>query len=129
MKKTIILFTFLIFIIALHAQDIGHATFYGKRFNKRRTASGEMYHKDSLVCAHKTYPFGTLLKVKNLDNNKEVIVKVIDRGPFGKKRIIDLSHAAARELDMLRKGVIRVEISEHKDEWEPITFSDTVSID
>lgn len=129
MRKTIILFTLLISVFTLQAQDIGHATFYGRKFHKRKTASGEIYHRDSLVCAHKTYPFGTLLKVKSLDNNKEVVVRVIDRGPFSKKRIIDLSHAAAKELDMLRKGVVKVEVSELKDEWEPILLSDTTSID
>lgn len=108
------------------AQDIGHATFYGTKFNNRKTASGEIYRKDSMVCAHKTYPFGTLLKVKNIDNDKEVIVRVIDRGPFRKRYIIDLSHAAAKELDMVRKGVSKVAISEHNIELQPILFTDTV---
>jgi len=115
MKKLILMFLFFLTVFAIRAQQTGFATFYGTKFNNRKTASGEIYRKDSMVCAHRTYPFGTLLKVKNPANNKEVIVRVIDRGPFTRKRIIDLSHAAAKELDMVRQGVIHVEVSEHKD--------------
>lgn len=102
----------LLAVCAVKAQQTGLATFYGTKFNNRKTASGEIYRKDSMVCAHRTYPFGTMLKVKNVANNKEVVVRVIDRGPFAKRRIIDLSHAAAKELDMVRSGVIQVEVSE-----------------
>ena len=87
----------------------GKASFYGNKFHGRKTSSGERYHRDSLTCAHKTLPFGTLLKVRNLKNGREVIVKVTDRGPFVKGRIVDLSMAAARELDMLSSGVANVE--------------------
>lgn len=109
---------FLLILVSLMAEaqtTNGYATHYGKKANNKKTASGAIYRKDSLVCAHRTYPFGTLLKVKNLKNDKEVIVKVIDRGPFAKKRIIDLSYAAAKELDMIRSGVVQVEVSEYKD--------------
>ncbi|WP_236264011.1 septal ring lytic transglycosylase RlpA family protein [Dysgonomonas sp. Marseille-P4677] len=108
------------------AQDIGYATFYGAKFNNRKTASGEIYRKDSLVCAHKTFPFGTILKIKNLENDKEVIVRVIDRGPFRKKFVIDLSYAAAKQLEMVRKGVVKVAISEQKTEILPFLPADTV---
>lgn len=67
-------------------------------------------HHDSLTCAHRTYPFGTLLKVTNLNNGKSVVVKVIDRGPFARGRIIDLSWRAAKELDILSKGVSTVKV-------------------
>ena len=87
----------------------GKASFYGNKFHGRKTSSGERYHRDSLTCAHKTLPFGTLLKVRNLKNGREVVVKVTDRGPFVKGRIVDLSMAAARELDMLSSGVANVE--------------------
>ena len=89
----------------------GKATFYSKRATGARTASGDRLHHDSLTCAHRTYPFGTLLKVTNLSNNKSVVVKVTDRGPFARGRIIDLSWRAAKELDILAKGVgtVRVE--------------------
>ena len=123
--KRLIVITFLLTIyMGVHGQSTGLATFYGKKFNNRKTASGIIYNKDSMVCAHRTYPFGTILRVKNIHNNKEVIVKVIDRGPFAKKRIIDLSHAAAKELDMVNKGVISVQISEHRDSLKTIIMSD-----
>ena len=93
------------------AQQKGKATFYSKRMNGHKTASGERLYNDSLVCAHKTHAFGTLLKVKNPANGKEVVVKVIDRGPYMKGRIIDLSLRAARELGILSQGVAMVEVS------------------
>ena len=93
------------------AQQRGKATFYAKRMNGAKTASGERLYNDSLVCAHKTHKFGTQLLVKNPANGKEVVVKVIDRGPYVKGRIIDLSQRAARELGILTQGVAMVEVS------------------
>ena len=84
------------------AQQKGKATFYTRKWDGRKTASGERLYNDSLVCAHKTHKFGTLLLVKNPANGKECVVKVIDRGPYVKGRIIDLSIRAARELGILR---------------------------
>ena len=92
----------------------GMASFYAKKFHKRKSASGEIYHKDSMVCAHRTLPFGTILQVYNPKNDKSVLVRVIDRGPFSKKRVIDLSPAAAKELDFIQSGVTMVEIKEYK---------------
>lgn len=112
----------------IKAQQTGLATFYGKKFNNRKTASGEIYRKDSMVCAHRTYPFGTLLRVKCITNNKEVIVRVIDRGPFRKNRIIDLSYAAAKELDIVRHGVKQVEIYEHSDSLLVVNQLDSLKI-
>lgn len=92
------------------AQKIsGNATYYGNRWHGRRTSSGEAYHKDSLTCAHRTLPFGTLLRVTNPKNGKEVIVRVTDRGPFRRNAIIDLSMAAAKKIDMVRDGIAYVE--------------------
>lgn len=88
----------------------GKASFYSKRASGTRTANGDRLHHDSLTCAHRTYPFGTLLKVTNLSNGKEVIVRVNDRGPFGRGRIIDLSWGAAKELDMIAQGVTTVQV-------------------
>lgn len=88
----------------------GKASFYSKRATGSRSASGQRIHHDSLTCAHKFYPFGTRLKVTNMSNNKSVIVKVIDRGPYGRGRIIDLSWAAAKEIDMIAQGVARVKV-------------------
>ncbi len=73
-------------------------------------ASGELYHRDSMTCAHRTLPFGTKLRVRNLDNGKEVVVTVQDRGPHIKGRIIDLSKQAARELGMIGDGIINVQV-------------------
>ena len=89
----------------------GKASFYSKRATGARTSSGERLHHDSLTCAHRTHPFGTLLKVTNERNGREVIVRVTDRGPHSRGRIIDLSHAAAEELGIINQGVavVRVE--------------------
>lgn len=88
----------------------GKASYYSKRATGARTASGERVHHDSMTCAHRTLPFGTVLKVTNLSNNKIVYVRVTDRGPFGPGRIIDLSYGAARELGMLAQGVALVDV-------------------
>lgn len=99
----------------------GKASFYSKRSTGARTASGQRLHHDSLTCAHRFYPFGTHLKVTNLANNKSVVVKVIDRGPFGRGRIIDLSWAAAKEIDMISQGVasVKVELIENPVPFRP----------
>ncbi len=90
---------------------LGKASYYASEFQGQRTASGESFSPQEFTCAHRTYPFGTLLLVRNLDNGREVIVRVNDRGPFVKGRIVDLSYEAAKELDMIRKGVCNVEVS------------------
>lgn len=97
---------------AANAQQQGKATYYADRFHGRKTASGKLYHKDSLTCAHRTYPFGTLLEVYNPENDKFVVVEVTDRGPHIRNKAIDLSHAAAKQLGIIRKGVATVEIRE-----------------
>ena len=90
----------------------GKATYYSRRATGARTASGERLHHDSLTCAHRTHPFGTLLKVTNPSNGKDVIVKVTDRGPFARGRIIDLSWGAAKQLGILAQGLSLIHISE-----------------
>lgn len=103
----------------------GKASYYSKKFHGRRTASGERIHTDSLTCAHRSYPFGTLLKVKHLGNGREVIVKVNDRGPYSRGRVIDLSYRAAKELGMLAQGIGTVEVSlYHPDKGVPFTLDD-----
>ncbi|MDH6308822.1 rare lipoprotein A [Dysgonomonas sp. PFB1-18] len=128
MKRFLFVFIFIISVLVVQSQTTGNATYYGKKFNNRKTASGEIYRQDSMVCAHRTYPFGRLLHVKNMKNGKEVVVRVIDRGPFRKKCIIDLSLAAAKELDMVRHGVVPVEVSEYTEEVFPKIVSDTVCV-
>jgi len=86
----------------------GKASFYAKKFTGRRTANGERLHHDSLTCAHRTFPFGTMLKVTNPANGQSVIVRVTDRGPYVKGRIIDLSVRAAREIGIIAQGIAPV---------------------
>ncbi|HTU48020.1 MAG TPA: septal ring lytic transglycosylase RlpA family protein [Bryobacteraceae bacterium] len=88
----------------------GIASWYGIPFNGRAAADGEIYDMETLVAAHRLMPFNTWLKVTNLSNNKSVNVRVIDRGPFVDGRIIDLSKAAAREIDLLGPGIGRVRL-------------------
>ncbi len=90
--------------------ETGEASYYARSLEGRPTASGEPFHHDSLTAAHQTLPLGTKLKVVNLENNRSVIVRVNDRGPFVKDRVLDLSRAAFKELAPLEKGVIRVGI-------------------
>lgn len=88
----------------------GMASWYGREFNGKRTASGELFDMNELTAAHKTLPFGTVLKIKNFDNGKTVTVRVNDRGPYKGGRIIDLSYGAAKKLDMLQDGKTQVGI-------------------
>jgi rare lipoprotein A len=106
----------------LRAQGVqtGIASYYAKRATGSRTASGDRLHHDSLTCAHRTYPFGTLLKVTNPANSRVVIVRVNDRGPFVRGRIIDLSWGAARELGILAQGVARVTVQPAHLEFIPV---------
>ena len=80
----------------------------------RRMSDGSRYHRDSLTCAHKSYPLGTMLKVTNLKNKKSVIVKVTDR--CGSRRIIDLSYAAAKEIGMITAGVTMVKVEKYEED-------------
>lgn len=88
----------------------GLASWYGKKFQGKKTASGEKFDMHKLTAAHRTLPFGTRVKVTRIDNGKNVVVKINDRGPFVEGRIIDLSKAAAKKLDMINTGVARVRI-------------------
>lgn len=103
------------------AAQTGLASFYGKQFHGEETASGETYDMDELVAAHPSYPFGTRLRVTNLKNKRQVVVRVVDRGPADKHRaedvIIDLSKAAAARLDFIERGrvPVRVEVLEWGD--------------
>jgi len=89
----------------------GIASWYGKDFHGKKTASGETYNMYNLTAAHRTLPLGSRVRVTNLDNGKKVVVRINDRGPFEKGRIIDLSYEAARQLDMLHKGTARVKLT------------------
>jgi rare lipoprotein A len=89
----------------------GKATYYGRRHHGRRTASGETYDQNALTAAHRSLPFGSKVEVTNLRNGRSVVVRINDRGPYGSDSvIIDLSRAAAVQLDMLRAGTVPVRI-------------------
>jgi rare lipoprotein A len=93
----------------------GHASYYGNELAGRRTASGEMFNPSDFTAAHRTVAFGTRVKVTHLGNGREVVVRVNDRGPFGRGRIIDLSYAAAKELGMHRSGTAQVKLTVLRD--------------
>lgn len=86
----------------------GIASFYGPGFQGRQTASGEVFDMNDMTCAHRTLPFGTILRVENLGNGREATVRVNDRGPYVAGRIIDLSRGAAERLGMLESGTAEV---------------------
>lgn len=89
----------------------GKASWYGGKFHGRKTASGERFNKNALTAAHRKLPFGSKVRVTHLGNQKSVVVRINDRGPFGNKgRIIDLSEAAAVRLGMKNAGVARVKL-------------------
>ena len=89
---------------------VGQASWYGRNHHGKRTASGERFNQNSLTAAHRTLPFGTELRVTNLSNEKSVIVRVNDRGPYGRGRIIDVSRQAAEALGMVSTGTARVRL-------------------
>lgn len=90
--------------------EIGFASYYNDAFHGNPTASGEPYDKDDFSAAHREYPFGTRIRVTNLENGKSVIVRVNDRGPYNGNRVIDVSGRAANELELDLDGVTEVEI-------------------
>lgn len=119
MKITFILLAIIpLFVIS---QESGVASYYSHSLAGRKTSDGSRYHPDSMTCAHKTYPFGTYLYVRNPENDFDVIVKVTDRGPHTRNRMIDLSYAAAYQLDIIRKGLAKVEVT--KLDFLPEPFS------
>jgi len=90
--------------------ESGSASWYGKNFDGKKTASGEIYDMESLTAAHKTLPFNTKVKVVNVDNGKSVTVRINNRGPNVEGRIIDLSRRAAQELDIIDDGLAEVKL-------------------
>ena len=118
----------LFLILSLHAplshsqtfHQEGIASYYGKKFHGRMTASGQRFDNNAFTCAHRTLPFGTRLRVTNLKNGLSVIVRVTDRGPFGPGRVVDLTYAAAQQIGIIAAGLgyVSVEVvGEDVDEW------------
>ncbi len=91
-------------------EEEGIASFYASRFDGQRTASGERYDEEAMTAAHRSLPFGTMVRVINEENGRSVKVRINDRGPIVRGRIIDLSRAAARELRMIEEGIVPVRV-------------------
>lgn len=92
------------------AEQIGTASWYGPRFHGRQTANGEIFNQHALTAAHRTLPLGTIADVINIENGKSVRVRINDRGPYVNERVIDLSRAAARRIDMIDQGLAKVRV-------------------
>lgn len=90
--------------------QIGIASYYGKKFHKKRTANGEIFNMYKVSAAHKSYPLGTKVRVTNLENGKSLKLVINDRGPFVSGRVIDLSYKAARKLGFVNQGTVKVRI-------------------
>ncbi|RXJ87106.1 septal ring lytic transglycosylase RlpA family lipoprotein [Arcobacter sp. CECT 8985] len=89
----------------------GIASWYGPNFHARKTSNGEIYNMYAMTAAHKTLPMNTMVRVDNLENNRSVVVRINDRGPFVSGRIIDLSNKAARAIDMVKRGTAKVKLT------------------
>lgn len=116
MKNFLIIISLLLSLNMMGQHQRGVASFYSKRLIGARTSSGERLHPDSMTCAHRTHPFGTRLRVTCPATGKSVVVRVTDRGPFVKGRIIDLSWGAARALGIINLGVASVQVEVVKPE-------------
>jgi rare lipoprotein A len=114
--SSVAIFTAIISLLTMtvpaFAGSVGVASYYGKEMGGRRTADGERFNPRGLTAAHRSLPFGTKLQVTNLRNGKTVVVRVSDRGPFARGRMIDLSYGAARVIGMVHSGTTRVKISQ-----------------
>jgi rare lipoprotein A len=110
MLRRLILLIALMSISCRSIHQRGVASWYGRSYSGKATASGEIFRPWKRTAAHKSLPLGTIVKVTNTDNGKSVRVVINDRGPYAKGRIIDLSRKAARKIDMLDSGVANVEI-------------------
>ncbi len=118
MKKTLHNYFILIILITFsttacakpNGTQVGQGSWYGKKFQGRLTANGEKYNMYALTAAHKTLPFNTMVEVTNLSNQRKIIVRINDRGPYAKGRIIDLSYLAAKKLGYVNKGVAKLKV-------------------
>ncbi len=135
MIKHLLLICFFTISIENNAQilkdSVGIASYYADKFDGRKTSNGEKFDNSKYTAAHRTLPFGTNLLVTNPKNNKQVVVKINDRGPFSKNRLIDLSKAAAKELDLIATGIGKVHIkvldSLPANIEQPIAIRDSIS--
>lgn len=122
---SVIIFLFIGVSQPISAQSIdpqkGEASWYGSKYHGKPTSSGELYNKNKMTAAHKTLPFGTKVKVTNLENDESVVVRINDRGPFVGDRIIDVSEVAARKLEFHAQGIgnVKVEVLELPEDYKP----------
>jgi rare lipoprotein A len=93
-----------------YADAVGTASYYGKGFDGRRAANGEIFNMHAMTAAHRSLPFGTQLQVTNMKNGRSVVVRIQDRGPYVRGRMLDLSYGAARALDMITSGTAKVKM-------------------
>lgn len=118
------LFLIGMFSNTLQAQEVqfGEASYYADKYHNQSTSSGELYNKNAMTAAHRKLPFGTMVKVTRLDNNKSVVVRINDRGPYKDGRVIDLSRAAAEKINLVQDGIadVKVEVI-NKDEERKLT--------
>lgn len=123
--RTGLLLCLLLISLPLLSQEDGYASWYGGKFNGRLTASGEVYDMEQLTAAHKTLPFGTIIKVTNQKNRKSILVRINDRGPFVEGRVIDLSQAAAEAIEMVADGIayVTLEIMQYSKQVGSETYS------
>jgi rare lipoprotein A len=112
MKSITFVFTLVLSLnaLVLSAQEFGYASYYSDEYNGSETAYGEIYDRNKMTAAHKMHPLGTRLRVTRLDTKKSIIVRVNDRGPYLKGRIVELSYAAAKQLGMLTDGQLEVKV-------------------
>ncbi|SNZ11352.1 rare lipoprotein A [Persephonella hydrogeniphila] len=116
MRFIVVLICFSVFFSCAHKNSVkrcpevikGYASYYGKKYHRRKTASGEIYNMYDYTAAHRFLPFGSIIVVKNLKNGKKVKVRINDRGPFVRGRVLDLSYVAAKKLGMIRDGIVPV---------------------
>lgn len=114
MKKLFYIGVVILSILGLYSfrlseANVGKASYYSDKFNGRKTASGEIFSNHEYTAAHRTLPFGTNIRVTSLDTGKSVVVRINDRGPFTKGRVLDLSKIAFSEIADIRKGVISIQ--------------------
>lgn len=106
----VVLFSMITFSSFAQSEELGLASYYGDKFQGSKTSYGDTYDRNQFTCAHKRHKYGTKLKVTRIDNKKSVVVKVIDKGPFVKGRVVDLSYAAADKLGLIQDGVAEVKV-------------------
>ncbi|SDS69199.1 septal ring lytic transglycosylase RlpA family protein [Pseudomonas fuscovaginae UPB0736] len=123
MKRLLAAFAFLSLLAGCATHDIdprgydetGTASYYGRKHHGKRTASGETFDQNALTAAHRQLPFGTRVKITNLANDRSVVVRINDRGPHTRGRLIDVSRQAAEQLGMLQSGTARVRVQSLND--------------